>query len=93
MTDAWRSWRERAAPIVAQTLRATAGRPEAEVRAALRAAYPFGPREDWPYKVWLDEIRRQRGLPRARPRRSAPTRDEHAAPDRTLDLFDPGIDT
>jgi len=31
------------------------------VKAALRAAYPFGPREHHPYRIWLDEIRRQMG--------------------------------
>src|SRR5579885_2310491 len=34
----------------------------AAVRAALRAAYPFGPRKHHPYRIWLDEISRQRGL-------------------------------
>lgn len=54
-------WRRRAAPIIAEVLVATAGRPENEIRAALRAAYPFGPREHHPYKIWLDEIRVQTG--------------------------------
>ena len=54
-------WRRHAAPIVAEVLARTEGKPEAEVRAALRAAYPFGPREHHPYKIWLDEIRIQTG--------------------------------
>jgi hypothetical protein len=54
-------WRTLAAPIIARVLAETKGRPEAEVRAALRAAYPFGPREHHPYKIWLDEIRVQTG--------------------------------
>lgn len=56
------SWRDRARPIIGGVLRATHGRPEAEIRAALLAAYPFGRRAHHPYKVWLDEIRRQRGI-------------------------------
>lgn len=32
-----------------------------ELRKALRAAYPFGERKHWPYKVWLAEIQRQVG--------------------------------
>ena len=54
-------WRRHAAPIVAEVLARTEGKPEAEVRAALRAAYPFGQRRFHPYKVWLDEIRIQTG--------------------------------
>jgi len=54
-------WRRAAAPIIARVLAENAGRPEAEVRAALRAAYPFGPREHHPYRIWLDEIRIQTG--------------------------------
>jgi len=54
-------WRRRAAPIIARVLAGTKGKPEAEIRAALRAAYPFGPREHHPYKIWLDEIRIQTG--------------------------------
>ncbi|HOQ48123.1 MAG TPA: hypothetical protein PK157_22645 [Bryobacteraceae bacterium] len=54
-------WRRAAAPIIARVLAENAGRPKAEVRAALRAAYPFGPREHHPYRIWLDEIRIQTG--------------------------------
>src|ERR1035441_6068848 len=34
-------WRQLAAPIIAKVLAEMAGRPEVEVRAVLRAAYPF----------------------------------------------------
>lgn len=54
-------WRRIAAPIIARVLAENAGKPEAEARAALRAAYPFGPRKHHPYRIWLDEISRQRG--------------------------------
>ncbi len=54
-------WRRKAAPIIADVLAAMAGRPEYEIRAALRAAYPFGTRKHHPYKIWLDEIRVQTG--------------------------------
>jgi len=47
-----------------------AGRPEHEIRAALRAAYPFGPRKHHPYKIWLDEIRVQTGRRRLSGRQS-----------------------
>jgi hypothetical protein len=32
---------------------------EKAIRKAISAAYPFGERDYWPYKVWLDEVRRQ----------------------------------
>ena len=54
-------WRRAAAPIIAKVLAETKGRPEAEIRATLRAAYPFGPRRHHPYRIWLDEIRIQTG--------------------------------
>ena len=54
-------WRRFAAPIIAKVLAETKGKPEAEVRSALRTAYPFGPREHHPYRIWLDEIRIQTG--------------------------------
>lgn len=56
------TWRERAAPIIANELALHKNSSEQELRRALREAYPFGERAMWPYKVWLDEIRRQRGL-------------------------------
>jgi hypothetical protein len=56
------TWRDNCQPIIACVLAATKGQPEAEIKAALKAAYPFGPRQYHPYKIWLDEIRRQRGL-------------------------------
>jgi hypothetical protein len=56
------SWRDAARPLIAETLAATRGAPEKEIRKALRDAYPWGPREHHPYKIWCDEVRRQRGL-------------------------------
>lgn len=54
-------WRKIAAPIIARVLKESEGKTEAEIKAALSAAYPFGPREYHPYKIWLKEIRCQRG--------------------------------
>ena len=76
------SWRDKARPIIARVLRETRGQDEGAIRKALRDAYPFGPREHWPYKVWLDEIKRQRGLKPQRPKAVEP-------PDpRQQELFD-----
>jgi hypothetical protein len=54
-------WRRRAAPIIARVLAENADQPEAVVRVALAAAYPFGQRKHHPYRIWLDEIRVQTG--------------------------------
>jgi hypothetical protein len=55
------NWRRYAAPIIERVLAEHAGRPEPELRQALRDAYPFGPKENHPYKIWLDEINVQLG--------------------------------
>lgn len=54
-------WRDVAAPIIAGVLEQTKGQEEKEIRAALRAAYPFGERKYHPYKIWCSEVARQRG--------------------------------
>ena len=61
------TWRDRARPLIAQVLRETAGKAEAEIKKALFDAYPFGPRQYHPYAVWLDEIKRQRKVARPKP--------------------------
>ena len=67
-----RTWRERARPIIARVLKETQGQDEMVVRRALRDAYPFGQRQYWPYKAWLDEIQRQRGLKKPKPKEEDP---------------------
>lgn len=57
-----KTWRQSAAPIIEKVLAETAGKTEKEIRSALFDAYPFGQRQYFPYKIWLHEIRRQRGL-------------------------------
>ena len=59
-----KSWRDHARPIVARVLEKTKGQDEKAIRAALFEAYPFGQRKYHPYKIWLDEIRVQRGKKR-----------------------------
>ena len=58
-SESW--WRNRCAPIIRQVLAEFAGAEEKVIRAALRDAYPFCERKYHPYKIWLDEIARQRG--------------------------------
>jgi len=54
------SWRDVARPIIAKVLAEHEGK--TSLKQALYEAYPFGQREHFPYKVWLDEIKRQRGF-------------------------------
>ena len=56
------TWRERLRPAIAEVLAANRGIPLRLLRRRLRAAFPYAERRGWPYKVWLDEIRVQRGL-------------------------------
>ncbi|MGE5487582.1 MAG: hypothetical protein ACM3ZB_07150 [bacterium] len=82
-------WRRRCAPIIARVLAENAGRPEAEIRAALRAAFPFGPRKHHPYRVWLDEIRIQTGRRQlSRRERRVQSRSPEPADPRQELLFD-----
>lgn len=60
------SWRDQCKGVIADVLARTRGQDERSIRKALREAYPFGPRVHWPYKVWIDEIRRQRGRKKSR---------------------------
>lgn len=55
-------WRNKASVIIAGVLARTQGQPKEVIERALRDAYPFGERKWHPYKIWLDEIKVQRGL-------------------------------
>jgi hypothetical protein len=57
-----KSWRDYAAPIIARVLKEAAGQDEKTIKKALHDAYPFGERAMHPYKIWCDEVRRQRGI-------------------------------
>ncbi len=63
------SWRERSRLVIARVLAALpVGATDAEKRAAVSAAYPFGERRMHPYKCWLAEVKRALPKPRAAPR-------------------------
>ena len=50
-----------AAPIIAEVINDIGRDDMKELKSKLREAYPFGLREYHPYKIWLDEIKRQLG--------------------------------
>jgi hypothetical protein len=62
-----KSWRDVARPIVAKAIREgrANGLEDKELRKWVHRSYPFGERAMHPYKIWLDEVRRQ--LDRSRP--------------------------
>ena len=68
--------RDRYRPIIARVLDETRGGTESEIRKALRDAFPSGERAYWPYKVWLDEIRVQRGKKRPKAKAAGPDEPE-----------------
>ena len=53
------TWREHAAPIIADVIKRVGKSDIKALRKALREAYPYGERKYHPYKVWCDEIKRQ----------------------------------
>lgn len=55
------TWRDHCRPIIARVLAEHAGETTPQIRAALKAVYPFGLFQYHPYKIWLDEIARQMG--------------------------------
>ncbi|KPX31928.1 Uncharacterized protein ALO77_00008 [Pseudomonas coronafaciens pv. garcae] len=57
------SWADAAAPVVAEVIRRVGRSDMKALRKELAEAYPWGERENTPYKAWLAEIRRQLGHP------------------------------
>lgn len=56
------SWRTAARTAIAAVLEEHRTASLVERRRALRRAYPFGERRGWPYRVWLDEVKRANRL-------------------------------
>jgi hypothetical protein len=62
------SWRDKAKPIISNVIAKVGTSDMKALRKALLAAYPFGPRQYHPYKIWCDEIRVQLGTKPPKPR-------------------------
>jgi len=56
------TWRDVARPIIAEVMARVGSDDPGRLKRELFDAYPFGQREYHPYKIWLDEIRVQKGL-------------------------------
>lgn len=53
------TWREAAKPVIFEVIRGYEGKDEKELKKLISEAYPFGVRKHYPYKVWLDEVKKQ----------------------------------
>lgn len=53
------TWRERARPIIAAVIERVGRADEKRLRRELAAAYPWGAKENHPYKAWLAEVGEQ----------------------------------
>lgn len=54
-------WRSHAKPIIAEVIKNNPGKSNAELKKLISKKYPFGERAYHPYKIWLDEVKRQLG--------------------------------
>ena len=63
-----KTWRQIASPIIARVIAENRAKGEKALRAALRAAYPFGERQYHPYKIWCDEVNAQLGRKKPKPK-------------------------
>ena len=80
------TWRDKARPIIAAVIARVGTDDLPRLRRELREAFPFGPREYHPYKIWCDEIRVQLGtkLQRVKPEPERPAVEEQV----NFTLFD-----
>lgn len=61
------TWRDLAQESILAAVKEHAGEPPDDVEKAIRAAYPFGERRRWPYKVWLRCVREAMNVIRGGP--------------------------
>jgi len=50
-------WRKAANQVIAKVVADNPDLPEQELRKKLSEAYPFGPRQYHPYKIWLSAVK------------------------------------
>lgn len=60
-------WRAKSRAVIAQVRREHPEAEGAELKKLISAAYPFGERAMWPYKLWLEEVRKALRLGGKRP--------------------------
>lgn len=50
------TWYDESIAVIRQVVRDNPNVPEAELRRLVSKAYPFGPRQHWPYKAWCKAV-------------------------------------
>ena len=58
------NWRGYSKTVIAEITTKLGTNDPDTLECAIRAAYPFGARAHWPYKVWLEEVRRHMAVVR-----------------------------
>ena len=56
-----KTWRDYARPVIAEVINRVGIDDPKLLRKELSDAYPFFEKENHPYRIWLDEIKRQLG--------------------------------
>jgi hypothetical protein len=84
--------RDAVRPVIAKILEENKGKPENEIRKALRDGFPWPPRKYHPYKIWLDEIRVQMGKRKFGLKKQKPDPNQANMFDEDPDLFTGGFD-
>lgn len=84
--------RDTVRPIIAKILADNKGKPEKEIRKALRDGFPWPPRKYHPYKIWLSEIQVQMGKKRLGVKKPKPDPNQPKMFDDDPDLFTGGFD-
>lgn len=54
-------WRTHSRKVIQKVIAENPDKSGKELEKAISAAYPFGPRQYHPYKIWLDEVKIQTG--------------------------------
>lgn len=52
-----RTWKDAAQQVIREVEEQHPDSTDEELRTLISAAYPFGERRMWPYKVWLREVK------------------------------------
>lgn len=61
------SWRDSAQDVIRKVFAENMDASNHELKQLLSKAYPFGLRENYPYKVWCQEVGRALGKKKAKP--------------------------
>jgi hypothetical protein len=84
------TWRDEARPLIAAALDEVPDLPVKERAKHARAAFPWGPRQYHPYRIWCDEVKAQLGTKRPKASRAGGAvaeRDDRLPDPRQAALF------